>query len=105
MKKNNFINFIPVILPVLSIILFGITNIIESYSRETVLYLIIGFLSTIFLLLGWLPNIVLSILIVIKNKRNNSGNLLGLTLGVVGIIISIVWFSFSVLMFVGGQSV
>lgn len=105
MKKTSIINFLPFLLPIISILLLILTNFIESCSRESSLYSIVGLVSIMFFFLGWLPSIGLSVFVLIKNTRKDSKDSIGKALGITGIIVAAVWFLFILIAFTFGQSI
>ncbi len=103
MKTLKILCLIPVILLGCSILSFLIAVILEFPTSRSGIYELFAMLGIILLFIGWLPAFCISLAALIISRRQKIKKYL--EFAIVDIVISVLWFLFSMLLFMGGSSV
>ena len=103
MKSPKNLCLIPVILLGWSILSFLIAVILEFPTSRSGIYELFAMLGIILLFIGWLPSFCISLAALIISRRQKIKKYV--EFAIVDIVISVLWFLFSMLLFMGGRSV
>ena len=103
MKTLKILCLIPVILLGWSILSFVIAGILEFPTSRSGIYELFAMLGILLLFIGWLPAFCISLAALITAKLQKTKKYIGFA--IVDIVISVLWFLFSMLLFMGGSSV
>ena len=103
MKTLKILCLIPLILLALGILSFCLACILETPLNRSSLYEFFAVIGLVLLFIGWLPSFCLSLATLIISTRKQMRKYI--EFAVVDIVISVLWFILSMLMFMGGMSV
>ena len=103
MKSPKNLCFIPVILLSLCILSLIMAAILEFPLNRSGIYELFAMLGIILLFIGWLPAFCFSLAALIISTRKQIKKYI--EFAVVDIVISVLWFILSLMMFMGGMSV
>lgn len=103
MKSPKNLCLIPVILLSLCILSLIMAAILEFPLNRSGLYEFFAVIGFVLLFIGWLPSFCLSLAALIISNRTKIKKYI--EFAIVDIVISVLWFLFSMLLFMGGMSV
>ena len=103
MKTLKILCLIPLILLALGILSFCLACILETPLNRSGIYELFAILGILLLFIGWLPAFCLSLAALLISTRKQMRKYI--EFAVVDIVISVLWFILSMLMFMGGMSV
>lgn len=102
MKSPKILCFIPVILLGLCILSLIMAAILEFPLNRSGIYELFAILGIFLLFIGWLPSFCFSLAALIISTRKMMKKYK--EFAIVDIVISVLWFLFSMLLFMGGMS-
>ena len=103
MKTLKILCLIPLILLAFGILSFCLACILETPLNRSGIYELFAVLGILLLFIGWLPSFCLSLTALIISTRAKIKKYI--EFAIVDIVISVLWFLFSMLLFMGGMSV